>query len=91
MARHTALNAAALALFPWNVSEYPGRIRGLLTALGSRAMVVTVRDWRRGRRQTPVWALETIRAALDAKGEAIAHARALVSAELEKRNASRVP
>lgn len=87
MARRTALNTAAQALFPWHAAEYPGVLRGFTALFAGRTADATVRDWRRGKRQPALWAIETVLTALSTRIEALQHARALLAAELEKRNA----
>src|ERR1700732_3617003 len=61
MHRDTLLNHAAMPLFPWeHTGEYPGRIKGLLALFQNRVAYVTIRNWRRGTRRTPQWALDVM-------------------------------
>lgn len=85
MAHGTLLNRASLALYPWMASdEYPGRIKGLLALFRNRVAYVTIRNWRRGTRRTPQWALDIILAELIERRAALDHAIALLESHNKK-------
>lgn len=75
------LNEAATALWPWPVATYPGILKALSELFQGRARPYTIRDWRRGRRRTPQWALDLMTAELDQRIESLQHARALLAKE----------
>lgn len=68
------------ALFPWGMDSYPGGAKGMWEALQGRASKHTIRDWRRGKRKAPDWALALLREELDRRMAALEHARALLKA-----------
>ena len=64
-----------------------GRRRAMSALFGERVTRQAVINWRRGRRQTPAWAIAAVRTALRSEAESFLHLDALL-AELEKRNAN---
>lgn len=80
-ASRTAYNGALTTLFPWSVAEYPGILKGAWAMLLGRARPYTIRDWRRGKRKAPAWAIELLSVALKQRRDEIDHALALLSKE----------
>lgn len=64
-----------------------GRRRDMAALFGERVTRQAVINWRKGRRQTPAWAIAAVRTALRSQAESFLHLDALL-AELEKRNAN---
>lgn len=69
-------------LFP-PLSEYPGRRKALLAALGHRTSWGIIKHWRGARRPAPKWAKLIFLRMLDEKAAAIIHVAALIRADLE--------
>lgn len=74
-------NVAVETLAPWNVADYPGRKELARKALHYRAKDHSIRDWRRGTRRTPTWALDLLTIALEQRRAEIDHALALLAKE----------
>lgn len=77
----TAYNVGALALAPHAGVDYPGRLALLDKAMQNRVARITIRDWRRGRRHPPQWAIDLLKDAIKERMAALAHALALLEAE----------
>jgi hypothetical protein len=82
MHRETGVDLLAEAIWPWHWAAYPGLLKGLWGLFGPRAAKVTIRDWRRGRRGAPVWALDLLIA--EARKRVAVLSAAIERAEKEK-------
>lgn len=81
IAAATPANVAVETLAPWNVADYPGRLKIARSVLHNRAKPHSIRDWRRGTRRTPAWALDLLTVALEQRRAEIDHALALLAKE----------
>lgn len=81
IASQSPYNVALRALFPWGVGEYPGILRGARALMLGRAAKDTIRDWRRGKRRAPQWAIDLAAAAIRERMASLAHALAILEKE----------
>lgn len=77
----TPFNIGITTLWPWSLATYPGILKGASELLLGRAPWYCVRDWRRGTRQAPQWALDLLAEAIRQRMASLAHALAIVENE----------
>lgn len=77
----TPFNAAMEALFPWSIATYPGILKGASTTLLGRVRDHCIRDWRRGTRRAPQWAIDLAAAAIRERMASLEHALAILEKE----------
>lgn len=81
IASQSPYNIALRALFPWGVGEYPGILKGAWTLMLGRAAKDTIRDWRRGKRRAPQWAIDLTSAAIRERMASLEHALTILEKE----------
>jgi hypothetical protein len=80
--RSESLFQRAIAhLLPWTIFSYPGIKRGSLAIFRDKAPYETTRHWRKGTRNPPQWAIDTLADQIEARSLAglaiVAELRAL--------------
>lgn len=81
MGKRATFNTAAQILWLWSVADYPGIGKGMSLVLQNRAKDHSIRDWRRGTRRPPQWALDLLADAMQARIDSLQHGLALLKNE----------
>ena len=89
--RLSAFGRGGEGLFPWSIYTYPGLFVGVGRLFEGRAAGETVRDWIRGRRRAPQWALVLLAAAIERRIAELAHVLELVRVEAAAREPKAKP
>lgn len=80
MAAQTAYNIACLAL----LGKSPALLAAIVNLMDGRATPAAIRQWRRGKRRAPQWALALLATALQKRISELQHALDLISEQIKK-------